>query len=710
MRTSTMTRRTVLLGAAVGAATVTLTACGGSSDGAAPNASASNGSTAKGSATEPLATPATLRESPKLTAQVEAGKLPALEKRIPANPYVIPHRWVQRGSYGGDLTMLVSSSTDASIGEWFYGHSILRFLNDSRDIGPGLAQSWESNADQSQWTFHFRKGLKWSDGQPWTTADIMFWWNDMAKNADYTPESVPDECKSAKGTVATFTAVDDVTLRIDFDTPAPLTPYRVAAWVNAGIGPSWMAPKHYVKQFHPRYNKAVAADWVKVGGLWESKAGFRRNPACPTMTGFRLTSYNEGKSLRWERNPYYYAVTADGDQLPYIDRIIQTVVQDPQVGKIQITAGKVDISHGPFNQLQLSDMSLLTRNKDKAKIETKLWDTGTGTASMVFLSQDYIDPDYRKLFREPTFRQALSHAFNRAQARKAIYFEQGEPTTGTLSPKGVEFVSSDEGQQQFLAWRDSYVAYDPEKAKGLLDKLGVVDSDGDGKRNLPGGKKLKLRIDLPGDAGDEHVQKDTQLIRDWGAIGLDVALNRVAPTTFDDNWKSGRYMLHSNWEASGPPNSGLINPLWLAPTEPTRWAPLQGAMYGLRGTEAEKSELDVDPYKRHPPRVAPEKGGPVERLWDLIDRGRLEADAIKRQAIYFELVKIHISDGPFFQGTVANVPVPVVHHRDLRNVPARENLALQGNSGPWEHPTPAVYDPEAYFWGNPGEHVLGGGA
>ncbi|HEY8789941.1 MAG TPA: ABC transporter substrate-binding protein [Actinopolymorphaceae bacterium] len=705
-----LSRRTLLASAAVTSAAVALAGCGGSGSGSTGTANG-GATTAKGSAKTPLPTPASFNESPKLAELVKAKTLPAVADRLPAVPYVIPHNWTKRGNYGGSLKVLVgaTSGSDAgSIANYFYGYTVLRLLNDGTTIGPGVAEKWESNADTSEWTFHFRKGLKWSDGHPWSTADIMFWWNDMANNADYIPESVPDECKSGKKTIAKITAPDEFTLKVSFDTPAPLFPAKIASYSRGyrGNGASWMVPSHFVKQFHKTYNKNVPSDWAGVGRLWETNADYKRNPKCPTLAGFRLAKYSEGRSLTWERNPYYCGVTRDGDQLPYIDTLLMTSVQDPQVGKVQITAGKVDYSHGPFNSLALSDVSTLKKAQEKSGIEVLLWDTGSGTASMMFLNQDYKDPVYRKLFHEPKFRQALSLAFNREEAKKAIYFQQGEPSTGTSGPKGAEFVGSDEGQKLYLQWRDSYVKFDPDGAKKLLDEIGVVDTDGDGLRELPGGAKLKLRIDIPADAADEHKQKDAQLVRDWKAVGLLLVINPVAPTSFGDNWANGSYMIHSDWEVSGPPNTLLGNPGWLVPIQADRWAPMQGAMYSVRGTPAEKTELDVDPYKRKPPRIAPEAGGPIDKLWKLLDQASIEPDELKRQKLVFEICKIHVTDGPFFQGTVANAPAVEVHKVGLNNVPTRDNLALGGMTNPYGHPTPAVYDPESFFWDKPADHTI----
>jgi peptide/nickel transport system substrate-binding protein len=698
--TATPTRRHVLLGLGAVAGAAMLVGCGGSDSGS--KAAGGDQSSAVGSATAPLPTPATFNESPLLTAQVDAGKLPKITERIPAKPYVVPHKWLSRGTYGGALRMNVPSNTDYSNAEWFYGYSMLRYLNDGRDLGPGLVEKWESNADSSVWTFTLRSGLKWSDGSPATTKDILFWWKDLVLNPDF-PMDVPEECKSGKGTVAKLTATDDQTFVIAFDAPSPLTAERIAMWVNGFgcAGPSWILPSEYCKQFHATYTKGLPKDWATV--LFPARCTYRLYPACPTLSGFRLAKYSEGRSLLWERNPYYYAVTPDGDQLPYIDRMVMTVVADPQVGKLQIIAGRVDISHGAFNQVDLSDVSTLMKSKEKGNYDVLLWDSGSGTGSILFFCQDYEDPKYRKLIKEAKFRQALSLAFNRGEALSAIYFKRGEITTGTASPKAIEYLATDDGKTIYKQWRDSFAAYDVEKAKAMLDDLGLIDTDGDGFREFPDKSKLTIRIDLQADAGSEHKQKDQQLVRDWKAVGINTRINPVPPVGFDDQWKLGKYMAHSNWEASDGPNH-LLNPAWLIPLEFSRWAPLQGAMYNAKGTPAYTSEADVDPYKRHPPRVMPDKGGPIEKLWDLYDQSKVEPDAVKRQALVFEIIKVHMKDGPFFQGTVANSPRVVVAHNDLRNIPRRENLALNGYVNTWIHPVPAAYDPEAFYWRNPEEH------
>ena len=660
----------------------------------------------KGSATTPLTKPAKLSEAPALTELVKAGKLPPVEQRLPAEPYVLPHSWVRKGNYGGTLKLNVTATSDSTIAKYFYGYSPLRFLNDGNTVGPGLVNKWKSNADATEWQFSLRKGMKWSDGHPVTTADVLFWWNDMANFDDYTFETVPDDCKSGKGTICKLTATDDHTWVMKFDTPAPLVADRLACWPNGfeGRGPVWIVPAHFVKQYHPRYNKKVPKNWSSVGGLWERNCSYRHNPKCPTLAGFRLKSYTEGRSLTWERNPYYYVVTAAGDQLPYIDELSMTAVADPEVGKVQIGSGRVDFCMGNFNGITLADVSTLNKGKRKAGIDLLMWDSGSGTASVFYLNQDYREEKYRTLFRDSRFARALSLAYKRSDARTAVYFNTGDPTTGTMSPKALEF-QDDKGGKVYRQWRDSYVGFDPDQAEKLLDQLGLKDTDGDGMREFPDGSKLKLRLELAGDATDDMVQTSNQRSRDWKAIGIDATTSPVPPDGVNDEWAAGRYMTHQNWEVGDGPNC-LIFPQWLVPMENSRWAPLQGQMYASRGTPAYTSEKNVDPWKRKPPRIMPAKGSAVAKLWRLLEGANVEPDALERTHAVWNMIKVHVQEGPFFQGTVSNYPQPIIVKNGLHNVPTKEQLYLGGFVNPTTHPVPAVYDPEAFFWDDPSEHTL----
>ncbi|SDS21425.1 ABC transporter substrate-binding protein [Actinopolymorpha singaporensis] len=698
---SSLSRRALLRAAAAGAAAAALGACQADGEAGGPATKAAKGSNAKGSVTKPLPVPGKLREAPSLAARVKAGALPPLSKRIPESPYVVPHRWQHPGKYGGTCYLTASAADDASIGQYMYGHSIVRWLNDGMEVGPGLAQSWESNDDFTRWTFHFRKGLRWSDGAPWTTADIMYWWEDTVLNPEH-PEVPPEEAVSGKGTVAKITAPDDVTLVLEFDSPAALTPDRLADTVNRSVGADWLLPRHYLRQFHPKYNpKVTAKDWYVEH---DNKANHLSNPDCPVTTGWHLSTYHEARNAVWERNPYYWCVDQAGNQLPFMDRMVWNAVKDQEVMKLQYTQGKADFAEGQHTNIDLADVEGLKQAAPRTGVQVWYWGSGSGSGSMFFFNYDYPDEAMRELIRKPEFRQALSHAYNRADVRKSLYYNTGELTTGTLSPKAPEFQVDAGSKKLYRSWRDSYVAYDPEKAKAILDRIGVVDKDGDGYREKPDGSKLVVRLDYPADTAKANIRKNDFLRRDWKAIGIRTEMNPVAPTSWSDMWNRGELMSNTAWEIGG---GGIMSwPSWVIPTIPDTWAPLHGQAYIMRGTDpaALRKERDVSPWKRHPPWVLPEKGSPVGRLWSLYDKARLETDPLKRNRLLWDMCRVHIKDGPFFLGVVADYPQVILVHKELQNVPRRENLFLGGQINTWDIPVPAIYDPEAWFWSDPGKH------
>ena len=702
---NTVARRTLLYGSAAVAGAVMLGACAGGDDGGGSDAAGgSNAAKGKGSAKQPLPTPKKFSESPDLAKLVDSGDLPPVEERLPEVPYVVPHKWVERGKYGGSVATMARESDNADGINWFYGSSPMRFLNDGLDVVGGLVETWDQNNDTSEWTLHFRKGLKWSDGEPFTVDDVLFWWEDMLLNPDH-EEVPPDECRSGKGTLAKFQKVDDHTLKLIFDAPAPLTAERLATWANGhpDKGPRWAVPKHYAKQFHPKYNKEIGKDWAVPDGLFATKTNLIKNPEFPTLNGWKVARYQEGRQVVWERNPYYYVVSPDGDQLPYLDQILWKVNPETKVGKVEVFQGKVDLQYGQYYDIDLSDVEEIDNNADNAGIERLLIDGGSGTGSLLMFNLDHRDPKYREIFNEPKFRQAVSHAINRKRIQQAVYYKTGYPSTGTLSPKAMEYVINDQGKKVFEQWRDAYVAYDPDKSKKLLDEAGLKEN-GDGVRTFPDGSEFRLVFNFPANTTDEHKQKNNLVKQDLEAVGLTVVLDPINPDGYGDQWETGKLDVRAEWEVGDGPNH-LLYAQWIAACDRQRYVPLRGRWYELRGTkEADRGINQNDPWKSSPPRMKPEAGSAIQQLQQLYDQTKVESEEMNRVKLVWDMIKIHIEHGPFFIGTVANTPRVVVKKTDLKNVPHRENLAQGGMANPHIHPTPGVYDPEIFYWENPDDH------
>lgn len=638
--------------------------------------------------------------------------LPPIDERLPKNPYTPPHKWLTTGKYGGTINWTNSWGGPADhaqiVRESQYGHSPLRWLDDGLKIGPGLVESWEANADTSKWTLKFREGLKWSDGKPWTVDDILYWWEYMVgangKEKEFPSglkpiETPPDEGRSGKGTLATFNKVDDYTMEMVFDAPAPLTADRLAMWVNAGIGPRWMAPRHYMEQFNPVLNNTANKDW----DAHTKNLNWNQNPDCPTMTGWRCTSFEEGVRATYERNPYYWVVDSEGNQLPYIDKIVSTAFQNSEIEKVNVLQGKSDWTHHWV--LNLTDIANLRKEQANGDYEIRFWDSGSGSGTAFFFDYDFKDENMRNLIREPKFRQALSLAQNRSEIKKNRYFDTGEETTGTLSPKAIEYNFNEEAQKRYVEWRDSYVKYDPEAAKALLDELGLKVG-ADGFRTMPDGSPLEILMVVNAKIGKDDQAQNELLSSNWKDVGIKGTISPVPEQGRDDAYQSGTYMSNADWGIGDGPNH-LVYPQWLVPLEPSRWSALHGKGYELRGTESDGTEKDVDPWERKPPRIyADDKAfsPTVGKLWEIYDKSKVEPDVLKRHQLVWDMIKIHVTDGPFVQGSVANFERVFIVKNGLMNVPKKEDLTLGGFTDPWIHPTPAVYDPETWFWDDPTKH------
>lgn len=706
-----VSRRQFLVISATSAAGVALAACAGAATTApgatsapvatavaatkAPAAAASTptaiATTAATATSVPTAVASTYKEAPALADLVKAGKLPPVDQRLPANPLTLsPIHGI--GKYGGRIRTFWKGGWVGFFQESQYGHSPLRWIDDGLGVAPGMAEKWSTNADNTVWTINFRKGLKWSDGQPVTVDDVLFWWNDITKatSAD-NPDGVPDFGQDAAGKLAKFAKVDDFTLTITYGTPSPLTAKRLAMWVNANIGPRWILPMHWAKQYVPKYNTAEK-DWKDFNTKVESWT----NPEMPTLNGWIVTKYEAGKSLTAERNPYYYVVDTEGNQLPYIDGEDWTNVQDAQVELLQVRQGSIDWVH--FHDFTLADISTLKDNEAAGGYKTLLWDSGSGTAMMYFWNYDHVDPKMRELYRTPEFKQAMSFALDRASIQKTVYYNTGILTTGTMSPKAFEFNFNADAQAYFKKARDVFAAYDPAKAKSLLDGIGMK-AGADGKRTYKDGSKLEVRIDIPADAGKECLDVLEIAKKNWEAIGLNIIINQVTPTAYGDQWHAGKLSIHTNWEVGDGPDH-LLYPSWVVPNEPDRWAPLTGRVLMDSGTPLETTETDKSPWDRTPPRMNKNdkeyKGTPIEKIHGIYAKAIIETDEVKRASLVYQMWNIHMSDGPFFIGTVANYPRIIIASKKLKNVPAKEDLKLGGFVNPWIIPYPAVVNPETW--------------
>ncbi len=594
------------------------------------------------------------KEAPELDALVASGELPPVEERLPANPRVVePVDSV--GVYGGIWHRAWRGVSDFhAFGRIIYD-PVLRWPRDpSGDIQPGLADTWTFSDDGKALTLHFREGLKWSDGVPFTVDDVMFWWDAIETDPNVTA-AIHSEWMVG-GEPMTLEKIDDNTITLHFAAPNGLAEtvglaFHGNNWPLGFERFGFYAPKHYLEQFHPAYSDTGSYD------LFEEKAS-DYNVDKPMMTAWKITQYEPGTTLMVaERNPYYWAVDPEGNQLPYIDKIYFHFVEDTAgvnamgiAGDLSMQARAIDLAQYPVYQ----------DNAEAGNYHMLMWPQAQASAATLWFNQSYDDPNYRTLFQDIRFRRAMSVAIDRDQINQVAFLGQGFPQTITVVPDSPYYDAS-------IANVDG--EYDPTLATSLLDEIGLT-KDADGYYTFADGTEILLNIETSntatgtGDAWELVSQA-------WNDVGIK---NQVTVETRDAYWP--RATANEVMVATWTTDRGLVpmvDPIYQFPFDERSWmAPAFGIWYKSGGTEG---EAPSDEFKA---------------VMDLYDEYKVTTDPARQLELGKEIV--HMSTVNLWTiGTVGGVPNPVVVKNNFMNV-------MQNHTADWIIFTPGTMDPAQFYF------------
>lgn len=603
----------------------------------------------------PVEVDTSAKEAPMLAEKVAAGELPPLEERLPASPVVVDVL-EQPGIYGGIWDQAVTGQADANGASGYSKEPWVLFDDTCSEWQPHLAESVEISDDGRTFTFKIREGHKWSDGEPFTTEDVMFWYNDIAMNTDLSP--APPNILMSGGEPAVVEAIDDLTFSVTFAEPNGLFLLNLAFVWGGDIG---KAPKHYLEQFHANYadateleakvKEAGVEDWTQ---LFSDRAAIAQgtsvatNPDLPVLRAWKLTKV--GPPWIFERNPYYYKVDADGRQLPYIDQIRMQAVEDRQMVNLKAIAGELTLQG---RNLSLTDLPLYLQNAEQGGYRVIKAMAEHPMGLTIFPNQNYTGDDefLLGLLQDIRFRKALNLAINRDELNELVYL-------GENAPPETAFPLLQDQPELF-----EHLRYDPDAAKALLDEIGL-ETDADGMRLRPDGQPLVLNLDVF--SGQQYMDGAQLIASYWEEIGLRTSLEEISydlwwPRIFSFEYPMTAYVKDSI--------GGLARYTYLRSYAPVNdssyWGPAWGAWYQTGGTEG----------------VEPPADSPARQAQLLFDEAKVTVDSARQLEILAEIERLDL-ENVWEVLTVGPGPTVRIAKNNIHNVP-EVNYCVLHDSDAW---------------------------
>lgn len=582
-----------------------------------------------------------LQESAYLSEKVEKGKLPPVAQRLPSSPQIVPRGSAQTvGKSGGSVKTLITREKDVRL-LVVYGYARLVGYNEKLEIVPDILEKVEIE-DGRAFTFYLRKGHKWSDGHPFTTEDFRYYWEDVANNDKLTPTG-PTTALSVDGEYPEVEILDETTIKYTWPKPNPFFLTQLA-----GARPLYIfQPAHYMKQFHGKYadpdllakkvEDSNARDWAQMHNRKGRQYRFT-NPKLPTLQPWVNTVKPPSTRFVAKRNPFYHRVDEFGQQLPYLDEVILSVVSGSLV-PAKVGAGESDLQSRGLN---FSDYTFLKENDERSAYDVRLWKTVRGSQLALYPNLNTNDPEWRKLFRDVRFRRALSMATNRHEINQVIYYGLCIEGNNTVLPASPLY------RQEY---RDAWAKFDLKAANALLDELGLTERNEDGIRLLPDGRQMEIIVET---AGENTEESDVlELIHDtWLEAGIKLFTKPSQREVLRKRIFAGETVM-TMW-------FGYENGVPTADMSPDEFVPIhqQSYQWPKWGQYHETSGKSGEPVDMRMP---------LELLELHIDwttaRSREE-----REKIWHRILEIH-ADQVFTIGIVAQVPQPIVVANALKNVP-----------------------------------------
>lgn len=614
---------------------------------------------------EPAVPGQKFQEAPMLAELVRAGELPPVDDRLPVEPMIV-ETVDGIGQYGESWR-----GGTAEVNGNFYirngGYQqLLRWTPEWDAIVPNFAEWFEVNDDATEFTFKLREGIRYSDGQPLTADDIMFWYEDILMNEELTPQ--PQRWWTANDEPVTVEKVDDHTVVFKFAGPNGLFIKNIT---RTNSERTCHYPQHYVKQFHANHNPEIDALVEETGQdswltLFNNRTEPHFNSELPTLRPWLFTEELGETTSRvvLERNPYYWKVDAEGNQLPYLDQYIVELVTDVEILVLKAINGELDFQErfisAPRNKAALFD------SMDSGDFHFYDLTPTTVNEMIIQFNMTCTDPVKREIFSNKDFRIGMSHAINRQEIIDLVHVGQGEAWQAAPRP---------ESRFHHERLAKQYTEHDIDLANEYLDKTGWTDRDSDGYRLGPDGNRITFVMDVD-QARTTYVDALEVIVPQWKAVGVEMLINTMERSLWEVRVRGSALDFHASAHrfGGGSGDAVILDPRYYLPINSG------SSIYGKAWAFW---------YNGVNPEAAEEPPESIRRAMELYDQISLTGDDDEQLDLMMQVLDI-AADEFYAIGTVLEPNAFGVVTNRMRNVPA-----VIPNS--WIYPTPSPYNPEQ-FW------------
>ncbi|MDR2462860.1 MAG: ABC transporter substrate-binding protein [Verrucomicrobiales bacterium] len=367
----------------------------------------------------------------------------------------------------------------------------------TQEIIPGLAKSWEISADRRTYTFHLRRGIKWSDGAPLTADDVIFTF-DCIFDPRYPNRS--SQQFTISGKPLSYEKVDDHTVR--FTTPELYAPFLN----DIGVA---ILPKHCLEAAYR--DGTLLKQWTVATGI--------NKPSSMACSGpFKILSYRPGDRLLMTPNPHYWRADADGQRLPYIDLYVAKFVKDNNAVLVNFCTGQTEASSIPP-----ADVGWVRNARETYRFTIDSQGPATSIGFIWFNMNpgknkkggSFLPPHKLRWFQDTRFRQAVSHGFNRQGIISGVYFGRATELHSIISEGNIKWYNPNTPRFE----------YDPARAAALLADMNLRKDAGGVLRDADG-HAVEFEVLVPS-ASVTAPQIMTSFKEDMRELGIGVKISYI---------------------------------------------------------------------------------------------------------------------------------------------------------------------------------------